>query len=536
MAEINQYILYGNFTEKHSDSLLKITKMRLSKDINFELMFIYVEENRLFLIDQLQSLPEKEWIVCSTIFKFGVLQLQLGIPNQKVKGLESFSSFNSYTGAPLFYGKLRKLLDSNLFINESEDIGLAYISPTLLIKKLEQFSLSTLLTTDTISKRLYTKLPSEKIKGLRETSKDVKSTVDRNRKETIIRFNPSEFDYSSLSDIQNICKRFDKNTDECTFEVEFIMDEDRGEFVFTPSVDALQLSGVQLMAKFFVHRLDDTEIEKGYQLLFETIARLPNIVSLDITFGVLYTETQEIDKSLLNDSFSNCQVAKVLESLTKLSVLRIFNVKMSWIPFFDCLKNISNLEELFLSNVNLITSLTSIHTTEYNQETFLDNFILSVPNLTRLGIQNSCVIDDEIYAIDAFLIALPRLPQLKSLDLSENDLYGDPESFRGAFTTNLQNVKQLKILNISHNNFDYEGENGDSEGFVDLCTILVELPNLEVLKMSYTEMNLGAIEILLPTLQTLKKLKILDISRNGDVEDEDVTMLRDELPKVNVLY
>ena len=49
-------------------------------------------------------------------------------------------------------------------------------------------------------------------------------------------------------------------------------------------------------------------------------------------------------------------------------------------------------------------------------------------------------------------------------------------------------------------------------------------------------MNLGAIEILLPTLQTLKKLKILDISRNGDVEDEDVTMLRDELPKINVLY
>jgi hypothetical protein len=237
----------------------------------------------------------------------------------------------------------------------------------------------------------------------------------------------------------------------------------------------------------------------------------------------------------LNDSFTNCKVAKVFESLRKLSVLRIFNVEISWIPFFDSLKNILTLKELILSNVNLITSLTSIHTTEYDQKRFVGNFILSVPNLTTLGIKNSCVIDDDIYAIDDFLIALPSLPQLTSLDLSENDLYGDPENFIGTFTKNLQNVKQLKTLNISYNNFAYEGENGGVEGFVALCTILVELPNLEVLKMSYTEMNDEAIEVLLPSLQTLKKLKVLDISNNSDVEDESVTMLQNELPKVNVL-
>jgi hypothetical protein len=530
MTHINQYIIYGNFTEKHSDSLLKITKMHITKDIKFELMFVYSDQNRLFLIDTLESLPKDEWIVCTTTVS-GVLQLQLGIPNQRVKGLEKFSSFNSYaTGAPIFYGKLKNLLRSNLFIKDSDESGLAYILPTLLIKKLNQLPLSTLLTTDTVSKRLYTKLSPEKIKLLRKTSKYVKSTVDRNR-EIIIKFNPTELDYSS---IQNICERFGKEPNQCTFEVEFIMDEDRGELVFTPSINinALKLSGVQLIAKFFLHRLDETKIEKGYQLLFETIESLPNIVSLDITFGTMYTK---IEKNFLNDSFTNCKVAKVFESLRKLSVLRIFNVEISWIPFFDSLKNILTLKELILSNVNLITSLTSIHTTEYDQKRFVGNFILSVPNLTTLGIKNSCVIDDDIYAIDDFLIALPSLPQLTSLDLSENDLYGDPENFIGTFTKNLQNVKQLKTLNISYNNFAYEGENGGVEGFVALCTILVELPNLEVLKMSYTEMNDEAIEVLLPSLQTLKKLKVLDISNNSDVEDESVTMLQNELPKVNVL-
>jgi hypothetical protein len=533
MTRTNQYIIYGNFTEKHSDSLLKLTKMRMTKDIKFELRFVYSDQNRLFLKDTLESLPKNEWIVCTTTVS-DVLQLQLGIPNQKVKGLEKFSSFDNYdTGAPIFYGKLKNLVRSKLFIKESDEVGLAFILPTLLIKKLNQLPLSTLITTDTVAKKIFSQLSPEKIKLLRKTSKDVKATVDRNR-EIIIKFNPTELDYSS---IQNICERFGKEPNQCTFEVEFIMEEDTGELVFTPSINinALQLSGVQLIAKFFLHRLDDPEIEKGYQLLFETIASLPNIVSLDITFDTMYIETQKINRHFFNDSFTNCKVAKVFESLRKLSVLRIFNVEISWIPFFDCLKNISNLNELILSNVNLITSLTSIHTTEYDQKTFLDNFILAVPNLTTLGIKNSCVIDDDIYAIDDFLIAPPSLPQLTSLDLSENDLYGDPDNFRGTFTKNLQNVKQLKTLNISHNNFAYEGENGGVEGFVALCTILVELPNLEVLKMSYTEMNDEAIQVLLPSLQTLKKLKVLDISNNSDVEDESVTMLQNELPKVNVL-
>jgi hypothetical protein len=529
MAYIDKCIIHGNFTEKHKESLLQITKMQISKskDIKFELMFVYSDENRLFLIDTLESLPKDEWIVCTTTVS-GVLQLQLGIPNQKVKGLEKFSSFNSYaTGAPIFYGKLQNLLRSSLFIKESDDIGLAYISSILLIKKLDQLPLSTLLTTDTVLKRLYTKLSPEKIKLLRKTSKDVKSTVDRNR-ETIIKFNPTEFDYSSADNIHSVCKQFGKIPNECTFEVEFIMEKTGGnKLLFTPSIDAFKLTGVKLIAKFFLHlSLDDATTEKAYQLLFETIASLPNIVSLDITFGTLYTESGSLEKKLLNDSFTNCQVAKVLKSLRNLSILRIYNVEMSWIPFFDCLKNL-NLIELILSQVNLVT------VGDATERIFLDEFMLAVHTITTLGIKNSCEIDEK-YAIDILLLALPALPKLTSLDFSENDLYGDPKNFRGVFTDMLKNCKQLKTLDISHNNFIYEGENGDSEGFHDLCLILAELPNLEVLKMSYTEMNREAIEILIPVLKTLKKLKMLDISNNSDIEDEDVTILQDELPKVVV--
>jgi len=49
---------------------------------------------------------------------------------------------------------------------------------------------------------------------------------------------------------------------------------------------------------------------------------------------------------------------------------------------------------------------------------FLDEFMLAVPTITTLGIKNSCEIDEK-YAIDIFLLALPALPKLTSLDFSE---------------------------------------------------------------------------------------------------------------------
>ena len=58
MENMNQCIIYGNFTDKYNDSLLKITQLHTSKDIKFELMFVYLDENKLFLIDKFKSLPK----------------------------------------------------------------------------------------------------------------------------------------------------------------------------------------------------------------------------------------------------------------------------------------------------------------------------------------------------------------------------------------------------------------------------------------------------------------------------------------------
>lgn len=555
MENINQYIIYGNFTKKHTGSLLKITDMYMTKYIKFELMFVYLDENRLFLIDKLKSLPEKEWVVCSTIVKSGVLQLQLGIPNQKVLGLDIFSSFNSMTGSPIFYGKLEKMLRSTLFIKDSEDIGIAYISPTLLIKKLEkavsavhkgrsvvvapnslrkkhrhrfsptdldELEIGDLLKRDVISEKLYSNLSLEDKHRLRGTAKDVKSTVDRNT-ETIIKFNPKQIKYESLPDIESVCNRFGKKPNECTFEVEFNMENDTEENkFFTPSIEALKSSGVKLIAKFSLSGVlnettEEETKEKAYKLLFETIAILPNIVSLDIVFG---EQDAKLETQFLNDSFTTCDVTNVLSKLTNLSVLRIFNVKIAWNPLFDCLKNLK-LDEFVLSKVELVTD----DTTEYDQDRFLEKFVEAVPNIRTFGLHYQCYIDEK-HAIDIFLIALSSLPRLSSLDFSENDLYDDPSFFRDIFTPRMQNLKQIKELNISRNCFD--------EGAIDLSALLVELPNLEVLKMSETKLNKETLDILTPSLS---KLKMLDISKNYDLdEEEDVVTLQNNLPKVKVIY
>ena len=566
MENINQYIIYGNFTKKHTGSLLKITDMYMTKYIKFELMFVYLDENRFFLIDKLKSLPEKEWVVCSTIVKSGVLQLQLGIPNQKLIGLDIFSSFNSMTGSPIFYGKLEKMLRSTLFIKDSEDIGIAYISPTLLIKKLEKavsavhkgrsvvvapnslrkkhrhsfsptdldgkFEIGDLLKGkkggDGIARKIFSKLSPKKNLMLRGTAKDVQSTVDRNT-ETIIKFNPKD---EYLTDIESVCNRFGKDPNECTFKVEFNMKKDTKEnkLFFTPSIEALKSSGVKLIAKFSLSETTQEETKEAYKLLFETIEILPNIVSLDIVFG---EQDAKLETQFLNDSFTTCDVTNVLNKLTNLSVLRIFNVKIAWIPLFDCLKNLK-LDEFVLSKVELVT----YDPTEYDQVRFLEKFVEAVPNIKTFGLHYQCYIDDK-HAIDIFLIALSRLRRLSSLDFSENELYEEPSIFRDNFTGRMQNLEQIKELNISRNCFFHEDE---TEGANHLSALLVELPNLEVLKMSETKLNKEAIEILTPALQELSKLNTLDISKNYDLVKEDdeeedvVTTLKNILPKVEVIY
>jgi hypothetical protein len=144
---IDKYIIHGNFTEDHSESLLGITDMQI-EDIEFGLMFVYLDYQRHILINELLSLPEKEWVVCGTVVnpESGVLLLKLGIPNtnERIIGLENnFSSFYNSTGAPIFHGKLPELLNNRLFIKKSEeDIeGIAYISRVLLIQKLRNLIL-----------------------------------------------------------------------------------------------------------------------------------------------------------------------------------------------------------------------------------------------------------------------------------------------------------------------------------------------------------------------------------------------------------
>jgi hypothetical protein len=162
----------------------------------------------------------------------------------------------------------------------------------------------------------------------------------------------------------------------------------------------------------------------------------------------------------------------------------------------------------------------------------LNEFVNAVPNITKFGVNHRCNIDGK-YAIDIFLPTLRYLPRITSLDFSENDLYEEPSLFRDNFTSIMQNLKQIKTLNISRNCFFHEDDN---EGAIDLSALFIELSNIEVLKMSETKLNKEAINILTPALQKLSKLKMLDISKNYDLDEEDVTMLRDELPKVDVLF
>jgi hypothetical protein len=522
--ENENYIMFGFFTKRSKD----IKNLYMCNDTQITLD-TYTHPDKFSLVQTLGSLPNNVWIICEIIGiseEKRTIHIRVGLTdNQEIQGLEKNNYVvDNVTDRKIVYNSFKKLIELDgptiNSLSSTGVIGIAYISIKMLKAKLLENPLSMLLSSN-YSRYILSGINKKQVGNVRFLSKGLKETVDSNRSETI--FNLSlYYDYSSLPDLLQLCKGYNKKPEECTFDVYFVMENNNGEVKMERDINALRDSNAKISAKFYISGDIPTNLSNAsYDLLFTTIQQLPNIVYLEIDFVK--------NRPFFNDSFEQYNVCNALSRLTKLSSLHILNATISWIPFFNCLKQLTNLNTLLLTNIELTGSLVAVPRFAYDQIAFLREFrdVLAKTNITTIGIRDKCYVDDN-YAVDEIALGLDDgKGKVTAFDVSDNEIYtADPTEFVDKFTPLMQKLVNLKSFDISFNNL------GD-EGLDDLLPILRSLVKLEELNLSSTQINIGMImkpEGLLSVLNRLRYFKKLTLSDNK-LSQNDIELIKERLLK-----
>jgi len=522
--ENENYIMFGFFTKRSKN----IKNLYMCNDTQITLD-TYTHPDKFSLVQTLGSLPNNVWIICEIIGiseEKRIIHVRVGLTdNQEIQGLEK----NNYvvddvTDRKIVYNNFKKLIELDgptiNSLSSTGVIGIAYISIKMLKAKLLENPLSMLLSSN-YSRDILSGINKKQVGNVRFLSKGIKETVDSNRSETIFIL-PLDFDYSSLPGLLQLCKGYNKKPEECTFDLYLEIKNNNGEVKLKRNIQALRDSNAKISAKFYISGDIPTNLSNAsYDLLFTTIQQLPNIVSLEIDFVK--------KRQFFNDSFEQYNVCNVLSRLTKLSSLHILNAQISWIPFFNCLKQLTNLQTLLLTNIELTGSLVAVPRFAYDQLAFLREFrdVLAKTNITTIGIRDKCYIDDN-FAVDEIALGLDDgKGKVTTFDVSDNEIYtADPDEFVDRFTPIMQKLVNLKSFDIS---FNYLGE----EGLDVLLPILRSLVKLEELNLSFTQINVGMImkpEGLLSVLNRLRYFKKLTLSDNK-LSQNDIELIKERLLK-----
>jgi len=522
--DIENYIMYGFFIER-SKTLIHLD---LSNDTLITID-TYTDPNKFSLVRTLGNLPNNVWIICEIISiseEKRTIKIRIGLTdNQEIQILKENSYIvDDVTDRKIVYDSFKKILELGGLVMDSVSstgvIGIAYISIKMLKAKLLENPLSMLLSSN-YSRDILSSINKKQVGNVRFLSKGLKETVDSNRTETIFIF-PLDFDYSSLPGLLQLCKGYNKKPEECTFDLYLEIINNNRTITLKRDITALRDSNAKISAKFYISGDIPTNLSnESYDLLFTTIQQLPNIVSLEIDFVK--------NRQFFNDSFEQYNVCNVLSGLTKLSSLHIINATISWNPFFNCLKQLTKLQTLLLTNIELTGSLVAVPRFAYDQLAFLREFrdVLAKTNITTIGIRDKCYIDDN-YAVDEIALGLDDgKGKVTTFDVSDNEIYTlDPDEFVDRFTPIMQKLVNLKSFDISFNNL------GD-EGLDDLLPILRSLVKLEELNLSFTQINVGMImkpEGLLSVLNRLRYFKKLTLSDNK-LSQNDIELIKERLLK-----
>jgi hypothetical protein len=187
--------------------------------------------------------------------------------------------------------------------------------------------------------------------------------------------------------------------------------------------------------------------------------------------------------------------------------------------FKEELCTVSNqLVSLDLEKINRDLSYISIKL----DTSYLNNLLPNMTCLKKLNINGNNITNEDIIP---FVNSLEKMTQLKSLCLDST--FGNINKIPLLHT--LKTITGLTELNLAWNDL--------TKDYIPLLNdTLMQLTLLESLNLNYNNLS-RSIEILTPTIKSMKQLKLLEMKGNG-FDDERAEMLKREtyLTKLHIIY
>jgi len=554
--DISDYIFLGctQLGKIHSYTIIK------SENIKFEIDDTVDKFLLKTTLEKKEMVGDNLFVVCNIVkYESSIITIQavlnISDTDREKSGLDFFGLEKFY----LMYGKIIDVL--NAPVPNDGMIFRVLISPKILIRKIMEHPLQMVFSKHfKFFDKVHKELRLEDALTTRSTSQRTKELIDKNTK--VLKPLPANFHYSN-DNITDWCRRFGKSPENCVLPVNceiawhpnifarYRAPEERiKQYITTPNLDEVnEESDVKVILEIIIQdrHIDSyyrvrQDASSVYKYICEITKKFPNTLSLNIEYNYsdrfLFLYRVLPSKRLDQEDFT-----EMVRPLTNLTILHLSRITIPFNAFIKYIESLSNLLELRLCEVHL----EDVDETIFDFDFYCEKFKDAMRNVETFELKGNCYITNTKrwlgYKVEFWEI-LKDSPKLKSLYFTKHLLsaFEQDEEEQVPFALlkeielGLRSLTQLTFLSLSQCQYNVR-----TIKYL-LGPALVNLLNLIELDLSSTRyeeteqsMNSDMINAFIPFLMSLENLKVLNVSNNHLLKQEDIEILYMSLSGVKII-
>ena len=567
--DISDYIFLGctQLGKIHSYTMIK------SENIKFEIDDTVDKFLLKTTLEKKEMVGDNLFVVCNIVkYESSIITIQavlnISDTDREKSGLDFFGLEKFY----LMYGKIIDVLNSS--VPNDGMIFRVLISPKILIRKIMEHPLQMVFSKHfKFFDKVHKELKLEDALTTRSTSQRTKELIDKNTK--VLKPLPANFHYSN-DNITDWCRRFGKSPENCVlpvnceiawhpniFERYRAPEERNKQYITTPNLDEVNKeSDVKAILEILIRdeRIDSyyrdrQDASSVYKYICEITKKFPNTLSLNIEYKQSGRWLVVLPSKRLDEE----DFTEMVSPLTNLTILHLSSITIPFNAFIEYIESLSNLLELRLCEVHL----EDVDETIFDFDSYCQKFKDAMRNVETFELKGNCYITNTKrwlgYEVEFWEI-LKDSPKLKSLYFTNHLLAFEPyqevdDPYYQPYNPEnpdevpfslkeigpgLSSLTQLTFLSLSQCQYNVRSIN------YLLGPALVNLVKLVELDLSSTIMisdedetesiNSDMLNAFIPFLQQLKKLRVLNVSDNYLLNEEDIQHLKELLPRVKIIY
>lgn len=554
--DISDYIFLGctQLGKIHSYTIIK------SENIKFEIDDTVDKFLLKTTLEKKEMVGDNLFVVCNIVkYESSIITIQavlnISDTDREKSGLDFFGLEKFY----LMYGKIIDVL--NAPVPNDGMIFRVLISPKILIRKIMEHPLQMVFSKHfKFFDKVHKELRLEDALTTRSTSQRTKELIDKNTK--VLKPLPANFHYSN-DNITDWCRRFGKSPENCVLPVNCEIawhpnifarnrapEERIKQYITTPNLDEVnEESDVKVILEIIIQdrHIDSyyrvrQDASSVYKYICEITKKFPNTLSLNIEYNYsdrfLFLYRVLPSKRLDQEDFT-----EMVRPLTNLTILHLSRITIPFNAFIKYIESLSNLLELRLCEVHL----EDVDETIFDFDFYCEKFKDAMRNVETFELKGNCYITNTKrwlgYKVEFWEI-LKDSPKLKSLYFTKHLLsaFEQDEEEQVPFALlkeielGLRSLTQLTFLSLSQCQYNVR-----TIKYL-LGPALVNLLNLIELDLSSTRyeeteqsMNSDMINAFIPFLMSLENLKVLNVSNNHLLKQEDIEILYMSLSGVKII-